>query len=136
MRNPRHCGFAMTFAAVVAMLVATAIVRPVPALAAACCQECEALEASCYNACSAAPHDADPEDTVQGCYDACFDSLYNHTYSCWAHCYYCSESAAPGCYLWYVFHDESWSCDSSGLNCTLRHTHRVIAYGVGPEWCS
>jgi hypothetical protein len=133
MNNPRYCGFALTFAAVVAILVATAIVKPVPALAAACCQDCEASETACYAGCAAVPHDVDAEDSLSACYAECEDELYNHAYSCWAHCYYCSPAPQASCYQYYTFHDESWTCDSSGVNCTLRHTHRVMGYQVAPE---
>ncbi len=145
MKRTRLVAAMMTVAAVLAFLAIHAVVAPEPVGASECCQNCDAKEAACYDSCADAAHGLAEDDTLQSCYDNCFEDLYTQSYSCFAHCSYCSTPPNPSvCYtfvmehqyecVWYDF-DPPFECMEWQL-IPNASGHVFAAYQTGNEWCT
>lgn len=140
----RVAGLSMTAFAVLTLCVLQATLLPEPVLALACCQECEAQEAACYDSCYDADHNVAVDDSLDTCYDACDAELYDSFYGCWTHCMYCSPPKESTCYTFVLEHEyscETWNEDHT--ECLLWKLvpgqdagHVFMKYQTGDEWCS
>ncbi len=129
----RWLSSAMMGAAILAVFIAHAVLLPTAAVAAACCQDCDAKESACYASCEAGTHNAGPGDNLQQCYDDCYWQMYEWTYGCWTNCVYCQPSEAGLCFsctnyhgLWY-WNGQEWVAPDP--------MHSASCSEVAPENC-
>ncbi len=70
---------------------------------APCCQECEVMEAACYDECESMTHDQGSGDSLSSCMDDCDnDEILT---SCYSNCYYCSPAPQNACYTAELDHE-------------------------------
>jgi hypothetical protein len=134
----RWVGTGLTAGTVLALLLAYALVGATPVGASECCQVCEVKQAACYAACEGMSHEEGDTDSLDACYTACDDNLYDSVNGCWTHCTNCGQPPSPSqCYSYTIQH--VWYCAQCSPPCTLCWQwvaiHPMWVQQTGNEWC-
>jgi hypothetical protein len=132
----RRAGVIMSLSMVIILLVVYATAGARVVQAAACCQECEAMQMACYASCEANNHNNGANDSLNACLDAC--ELESNIDSCNRHCVYCQYGSGT-CYQYDQWDTMHWEFVCQGDTCTytvVSVDHFFLMHTVGSGYCS